>query len=273
MAPLRIEPIAAFADNYIWVLRQPQNPRVAVVDPGDAQPVLDYLAAQRLELAAMLITHHHRDHIGGVAALQSAWPRAELWAPADSRIPGATRLVGDGARLSLPVLEPGLAPGLAPDIEVLATPGHTASHIAYLTVDAQQPALFCGDTLFSVGCGRVFDGTTEQLAASLRRIAALPPETLCYCAHEYTLENIGFARWVEPENPALAARAAEAERLRTAGEPTVPSSLRMELATNPFLRVAQPEVIAAAERAAGRQLNGPTEVFAALRRWKDEDYD
>ncbi|WPL18556.1 Hydroxyacylglutathione hydrolase [Thiorhodovibrio winogradskyi] len=262
---MHIEPIPAFADNYIWVLHQPQDSRVVVVDPGDARPVLDFLAVRRLELAAILITHHHRDHIGGVAALQSAWPRAEVLAPEDPRIPGATRRLGEGERFRLP--------GLEFDLQVLAVPGHTSSHIAYLRVDADQPALFCGDTLFSVGCGRVFDGTPEQLAASLRRIAALAPETLCYCAHEYTLENLGFARWVEPENPALAERATEAERLRAAQQPTVPSSLAVELKTNPFLRVDQPGVIAAAERAAGHQLNGPTEVFAALRRWKDEDYD
>ncbi|EIC20549.1 hydroxyacylglutathione hydrolase [Thiorhodovibrio frisius] len=262
---MRIEPIPAFADNYIWLLRQPQDPRVAVVDPGDAQPVLDYLAAQHLELTAILITHHHRDHIGGVAALQSAWPRAEVIAPEDPRIPGATHSVGDGERFRLE--------GLEIDLQVLAVPGHTSSHIAYLTAEADHPALFCGDTLFSVGCGRVFDGTVEQLAVSLRRIAALAPETRCYCAHEYTLENIGFARWVEPENPALAERALEAERLRAAQKPTVPTILASELATNPFLRVDQPEVMVAAERAAGHKLNGPTEIFAALRRWKDDDYD
>lgn len=265
MNHILIEPIPAFADNYIWTLRQPQNPRVALVDPGDARAVLESLRQQGLELASILLTHHHRDHIGGVAALQAAWPRVEVIASEDARIPGATRRVGDGERLRLPDL------GL--DFRVLGVPGHTSSHLAYLTTDSEPPALFCGDTLFSVGCGRVFDGTAEQLAASLRRLAALAPATLCYCAHEYTLENIGFAHWVEPENPALAERAGDAERLRAAGEPTVPSSLAVELATNPFLRVDQPGVIAAAERAAGRRLNGPTEVFAALRRWKDEDYD
>lgn len=265
MTQVRIDPLPAFADNYIWVLRLPRDPRVAVVDPGDARPVEALLAQQGLELAGILITHHHRDHIGGLAALQAAWPRAEILAPEDGRIPSATRRVGDGDCLRLP--------GLDVELRVLGVPGHTASHIAYLTLDAEQPALFCGDTLFSVGCGRVFDGTAEQLAASLRRIASLAPETRCYCAHEYTLENIGFARWVEPDSPALAERAAEAERLRAADRPTVPSSLAEELATNPFLRVDQPGVVAAAERAAGHRLKNPTEVFAALRRWKDEDYD
>jgi len=152
---------------------------------------------------------------------------------------------------------------------VLEVPGHTATHIAYLG----DGMLFCGDTLFAGGCGRVFDGTFEQLAASLRRIAALPPETLCYCAHEYTLANLGFANWVEPDSLALAARACDAQRLRDAGEPTVPSTLELELATNPFLRTEVPEVIEAARRFAGRELGSNAEVFTALRRWKDEKYD
>ncbi|MBK1647280.1 hydroxyacylglutathione hydrolase [Rhabdochromatium marinum] len=265
MHRLELAPIAAFADNYIWLLRTASSSRVAVVDPGDARPVQSVLQQQGLELACIVITHHHRDHIGGLAALQAAWPGVEIIAPADPRIPGATQVVGDGERFKLP--------GLEIDFQGLAVPGHTSSHMAYLTLDQDPPVLLCGDTLFSVGCGRVFDGTPEQLAASLRRLADLAPETLCYCAHEYTLENIGFARWVEPENSALAERAAEVERLRAADEPTVPSRLAVELATNPFLRVAQPTVIAAAERAAGRTLTDATEVFTALRRWKDEDYD
>jgi hydroxyacylglutathione hydrolase len=270
---LQIEPIAAFADNYIWLLREPANssaspsssPSAAVVDPGDARPVLDYLRQQQLVLTSILITHHHRDHIGGLAALQAAWPGVEVVAPDDPRIPGATRRLPDQARFQ--------PAGLGCELQVLAVPGHTSSHIAYLTTDVDPQALFCGDTLFSVGCGRVFDGTAEQLASSLRRLAARPANTLCYCAHEYTLENIGFARWVEPDNPALAERAAEAERLRAAGKPTLPATLASERAVNPFLRVDHPTVIAAAEAAAGHPLKGPTEVFTALRRWKDEAYD
>lgn len=263
-----IEPIRALTDNYIWVLRAPGTDRVVVVDPGDAGPVLSYLHQARLKLAGMLITHHHRDHLGGVAQLQAAYPHAEILAPEDARIPEATRRVGEGETIEL-----SLTAEVAIPLKILAVPGHTATHIAYLHTTAEAPALFCGDTLFSVGCGRVFDGTAAQLATSLRRLAALAPETLCYCAHEYTLENIGFAHWVEPDNPALSERAAQAQQQRANDEPTLPVTLATELATNPFLRVTEPTVITAAEKAANQPLSNATEVFAALRRWKDEAYD
>jgi hydroxyacylglutathione hydrolase len=256
-----IEPIPAFDDNYIWLIAEPPSPRVAVVDPGDADPVIEVLDARGLELAAILITHHHGDHTGGVAELRERWPGALVTAPEDRRIREATRRVGDGDRVSVP--------GLEIQFEVLAVPGHTSTHIAYLGAGA----LFCGDTLFAAGCGRVFDGSFDDLAASLRRIAALPARTRCYCAHEYTLANLGFAKWVEPDSSALAERTAEAQRLRAAGEPTVPSTLALELATNPFLRTAESGVIAAAEGFAGRALSDQTAVFTALRRWKDERYD
>jgi len=258
---LQVAPIPAFEDNYIWLLRESGRTSVAVVDPGDEEPVLAALAEAGLELAAILITHHHQDHTGGLQELKAAFPRIEVVAPADRRIPGVTRVVGEGAEVAVP--------GLATRFRVLDVPGHTASHIAYLG----DGALFCGDTLFAAGCGRVFDGTFEQLAASLERIAALPPETLVYCAHEYTLANLGFARWVEPESAALAEREARARALRAQARPTVPSRLAEELATNPFLRTRVPQVKAAAERAAGRPLASAAEVFTALRRWKDEKYD
>lgn len=265
MTKLSIHPIAAFSDNYIWVLRDPPASRVAVVDPGDAEPVLAYLKAAKLDLTAILITHHHQDHIGGVAELLEAYPAAQVLAPHEPRIPQGTQRVGGGERVTLH--------GLGAVVDVLSVPGHTSTHVAYLTVDLAGRALFCGDTLFGAGCGRVFDGTVEQLAGSLRRIASLPADTRCYCAHEYTLANLGFAQWVEPDAAALTQRVVEAGRLRARGEPTLPSTLALERATNPFLRVDEPGVIAAAERAAGRQLNGPTEVFAALRQWKGEAYD
>ncbi|MGD8206882.1 MAG: hydroxyacylglutathione hydrolase [Thiohalocapsa sp.] len=256
-----IEPIPAFEDNYIWMLRDAGQPAVVVVDPGDADPVIDRLDSEGLGLAAILITHHHRDHTGGVGELIERWPDALVAAPADRRIRGANRIVREGDEVAVA--------GLSARLDVIEVPGHTATHIAYLG----DGMLFCGDTLFAGGCGRVFDGTFEQLADSLRRIAALPPQTLVYCAHEYTLANLGFAAWVEPDSAALAERTASAERLRAIGRPTVPSGLGLELATNPFLRTSEPAVIAAAERFAGRSLATPTEVLTALRHWKDARYD
>jgi hydroxyacylglutathione hydrolase len=265
---LMIEPIPAFEDNYIWLLREPGRQHAAVVDPGDAAPVRARLAADQLELCAILITHHHHDHIGGVNELAADWPRALITAPVDRRIPRATRRVAEGDAVA--------PPGFSTRLQVLEVPGHTSTHIAYFSAGnppQDAPVLFCGDTLFAAGCGRVFDGTFAQLAASLRRIGELPAQTLCYCAHEYTLANLGFAAWVEPDSPALAARADAARQARAAGRPTVPSTIADERATNPFLRTAEPGVVAAAERFAGSRLQDRTAVFTALRRWKDERYD
>jgi hydroxyacylglutathione hydrolase len=258
---LIIEPIPAFSDNYIWLLREPSGCVAAVVDPGDEEPVQDRLAKQGLRLSAILITHHHSDHTGGVQGLVAAWPGVGVFGPADRRIPDVTRPLGEGDELGIP--------GMDASFRVMEVPGHTSSHIAFLG----EGSLFCGDTLFAAGCGRVFDGTFEQLAASLERIARLPPETCAYCAHEYTLANLGFAAWVEPDSAALAERTAHVRRLRDSGRPSVPSFLAEELETNPFLRVKEEGVRAAAERFAGHSLASPAAVFTALRRWKDQRYD
>jgi hydroxyacylglutathione hydrolase len=258
---LDVSAIPAFDDNYIWLLRRRDRTTCAVVDPGDEDPVLERLAADRLELGAILVTHKHRDHVGGVAALKARFPRAHVLGPAGEPIPGRDQPVRDGDEV--------VVPGLGLRFSVLGVPGHTEDHVAYLG----EGVLFCGDTLFAAGCGRVFSGTHEQLHDSLQRLAALPPSTLVYCAHEYTEANLGFARWVEPENVELVCREAEVALARSRGEPTVPSVIALERATNPFLRVAEPAVIAAAERWAGRRLGGGAEVFRALRTWKDRDYD
>jgi hydroxyacylglutathione hydrolase len=256
-----IEPIPAFDDNYIWLLRREDGDACAVVDPGDDDPVRQVLADRGLRLEAILITHKHGDHVGGVEGLKSDWPGAVVYGPANEPIRGVERRLGAGDIVELE--------GLGLSLDVLDVPGHTEGHIAYVG----PGMLFCGDTLFACGCGRVFSGTFEQLSDSLRSLAELPAATRVYCAHEYTLDNIGFAKWVEPDNPDLLVREARVRALREAGRPSVPSELAEELLTNPFMRTDQPEVVAVARRWAGRDLASPSEVFTALRTWKDKEYD
>lgn len=258
---LSITPIRAFDDNYVWLLREAGCSIVAVVDPGDEEPVLAVLREEGLSLGAILLTHKHGDHTGGVADLKAAYPGAVVYGPANESIKTVERPVGEGDHIELP--------GMQVKLQVMDVPGHTEGHVAYLG----EGILFCGDTLFAAGCGRVFSGTHEQLHHSLQRIASLPPETLVYCAHEYTQDNMGFAKWVEPENPAVLQRESDTRALRERDEPTVPSTLALELQTNPFLRTDVPDVIAAANRYAGRELTTGAEVFTAVRTWKDREYD
>lgn len=258
---LEVIPLPAFDDNYIWLLRGADDDACAVVDPGDEEPVIEHLERHGWRLDAILITHKHGDHTGGVAELKRRWPAARVVGPAHEPISGLDHRLSEGDTIDLTVPRA--------SFRVLEVPGHTEGHLAYFG----EGMLFCGDTLFAAGCGRVFSGTFEQLSDSLRRIAALPPETLVYCAHEYTLANLGFARWVEPENPALLAREKLERRKRENGQATLPSTLALELATNPFLRTGEAAVIRAAEHWAGRPLQGHREVFRALRQWKDRDYD
>jgi hydroxyacylglutathione hydrolase len=250
--------VPAFRDNYIWVIRDDR--RAAVVDPGDAAPVLDYLAAERLELEAVLVTHHHADHVGGVAALAQRYG-APVLGPVFEAIPAVTRTLDDGDAVDLPAL--------GAHFTVMHVPGHTLGHIAYAGEAFGERVVFCGDTLFAGGCGRLFEGTPAQMHASLARLAALPGATRVYCAHEYTLANLQFAQEVEPANAALAARVARDLGKRRQGRPTVPSTIDEERATNPFLRAHAAEVRAAAQEHEGRALDGDVEVFAAVRRWKD----
>lgn len=258
---LNIRPIPAFDDNYIWLLQQDERPQVAVVDPGDEIPVLELLRGAGLELVAIMLTHKHGDHTGGVEELLQAWPSAVVYGPAGEPIKTITRPASGGDRIALD--------GLEVEFEVMDVPGHTEGHLAYYGAGV----LFCGDTMFAAGCGRVFSGTHEQLHHSLQKIASLPATTKIYCAHEYTMANLGFAKWVEPDSAAVQARIDQASALRARGEPTLPSLLQEELDTNPFLRVGEPNVIAAAESYAGRELIPGAEVFTAIRNWKDQEYD
>lgn len=251
---IRIEPIPAFNDNYLWLLSRGAD--AAVVDPGDAAPVLARLAQRQLQLVTILVTHHHGDHVGGVEALVRA-SGAHVFGPRGESIPAiGTRLAGAD---TIEVL--------GQRLHVIDVPGHTRGHIAY-----HAPALgavFCGDTLFACGCGRLFEGTPEQMSASLAALAALPAETRVYCAHEYTLANILFALAVEPDNAALSQRRRRCEEKRARGEPTVPSTIGEELATNPFLRCDVPAVRARAEREAAGAAASAVATFAALRAWKN----
>ncbi|TNF91824.1 MAG: hydroxyacylglutathione hydrolase [Gammaproteobacteria bacterium] len=257
---LNIYPIKAFSDNYIWIIQDTAGHAV-VVDPGDEEPVIDYIEQNGLQLKAILITHKHGDHVGGIADLKQHYPEAVVYGPAREAIRGIDKTLVEGDTVSF--VEPECR------FEVMDVPGHTEGHIAYYG----HGVLFCGDTLFACGCGRVFSGTFEQLHDSLKKISNLPPETLVYCAHEYTQDNIGFAKWVEPENSALLARERDASSIRQQGLPTVPSSLQLELETNPFLRDQEPKVRQAAERYIGKSLDSGTEIFTAIRRWKDSEYD
>lgn len=248
--------LPAFSDNYIWMLHD--GHRAAVVDPGDAAPVLAALDAQGLELEAILVTHHHPDHVGGVNALRPRL-RGQVYGPARENIPGPYTPLSEGA----------LVQCLGLSFEVLDVPGHTAGHIAYVQRGAAQAALlFCGDTLFSAGCGRLFEGTPAQMQQSLAKLAALPADTRVCCTHEYTLSNLRFAAAVEPANDDVARHTAACQALRAAGEPTLPSTLAQELRINPFLRCSEPAVVAAARRE-GAANDDTVSVFAALREWKN----
>jgi len=251
---LEIVPLRAFKDNYIWTLRDQRV--AAVVDPGEAGPVKEYLAREGLSLAAILATHHHPDHVGGITELVRA-KRVPVFGPKGEPIPELMHPVGQGDTAAIAEL--------GASFSVLDIPGHTRAHVAYYGLGS----LFCGDTLFACGCGRVFEGTAEQMVASLAKLAALPDATKVYCGHEYTLANIKFARAVEPDNAELAAREARAQKLRDAGLPTLPSTLGEERATNPFLRCVEPAVVESANKYLGARIADPVRVFAAIREWKN----
>jgi len=253
---LKVQRIHAFDDNYIWLIGCRDRSQVAIVDPGDADPVIEHLEREGLQPVAILITHHHGDHTGGVRELVQAYA-IPVYGPANERIPALTHPVGEGDTVTLD--ECGL------HFKVLDTPGHTRGHVCYVG----HGALFCGDTLFTAGCGRLFEGTAEQMYASLEKLRALPDETAVYCAHEYTQANLAFAVVAEPDNAATRARLEEVRRLRAEHLDTVPALLGLEKQTNPFLRSHVPELVRAAEAFAGGPLGDPAAVFATVRRWKD----
>jgi hydroxyacylglutathione hydrolase len=253
-----IIPVPAFSDNYVWVLRQ--GAQAAVVDPGDALPVLEYVGREKLAVCAILATHHHRDHVGGVAALVERFG-APVYGPARESIPARTRALAENDAVDVRCI--------GDTFHVLDIPGHTAGHIAYVGRVDGTPVVFCGDTLFAAGCGKLFEGTPEQMWSSLSKLAALPRETQVYCGHEYTLANLRFAAAVEPANAAIAQRTQRERGKRDRGLPTVPSTIGEELATNPFLRAGTPGVRAAAEAQVGHSLPDHVAVFAALRAWKN----
>ena len=248
--------LSAFADNYIWMFHDGQQ--AVVVDPGDAAPVHAALDALGLTLHSILVTHHHADHVGGVDALRARLSGA-VYGPAHEKIPTPFVPLSDGQQIEV----------LGQRFAIIDVPGHTAGHIAYAQQDqAKAPWLFCGDTLFSAGCGRLFEGTPAQMAASLARLSALPSDTQVCCTHEYTLSNLSFAAAVEPLNPHIIQHTAHCQALRQAGQPTLPSNMALELLINPFLRCHETAVQATA-LAHGAAANDSVSVLAALREWKN----
>lgn len=249
---LTITPLPAFTDNYIWLITHSEKGNTVAVDPGEAAPVLKYCEDHQLSLSAILITHHHADHTGGIEALVRKFPNIPVFGPQREPIKGVTETLSEGAHLQVP--------GIDLALSVLEVPGHTSGHIAYYNTEW----LFCGDTLFSGGCGRLFEGTPAQMLDSLAKLAALPDETAVFCTHEYTLNNLRFAKTLEPDNSALLTYIAHCQKQRKRGLPTLPSTIGQEKAINPFLRCHLPTLQDLAPNAANT-----LEAFTWVRQQKD----
>jgi len=257
-----IHPIPAFTDNYIWTLVDRKNRQAVVVDPGDAEPAEAYLASQGLSLSQILITHHHPDHTGGLTELTSKH-KPEVIGPMNERISGITHRVREGDKVEV----------LGEAFSVLEVPGHTLDHIAFIagreTGQQSPPILFCGDTLFAAGCGRLFEGQPEQMYESLEKLCQLPGNTLVYCTHEYTLANLKFAQAADPDNAALLERVTAETSKREGQQPTLPSTIALELDTNPFLRCTDNAVRSQVLGQSPKSSRDPVAIFSALRKWKD----
>ncbi len=253
---IEIIPLSALKDNYIWLLKNKASGHIAIVDPGEAEPVLNLINSDGLTPIAIMITHHHWDHVGGIPEITERYD-IPVYTPKTEVVTGSTNPVAEGDIVSLPELDL--------ELNILDVPGHTSGAVAYYTNDM----IFSGDTLFAAGCGRMFEGTPSLMHASLSKFKTLSGKTLLYCGHEYTVANLQFASAVEPENKAIQERLIQTKQLRENNLPTVPTTLALELETNPFLRCEHNNIINTAKQHSGKELAKPYEVFAEIRSWKD----
>ena len=256
MTKFSVQAVPALKDNYVWLIRAENSAHVIVIDPGDEKPVIEAIRHQGLIPVAIIITHHHYDHVDGIEPFLEHF-QVPVYGPANELIPAVSHPLLPSDNLSIQKN--------FPSCQVIAVPGHTNGHLAYLFGDS----LFCGDTLFSAGCGRLLGGTYSQLFTSLKYICSLPLKTKIYCAHEYTANNLKFSRTVEPDNIEVQQRLEFVDKLRSENKITLPSTLEIELATNPFLRCQEPNVVSAAEQYISRNLVSELAVFTVLRQWKD----
>lgn len=258
----QVQHIPIYYDNYVWALHHPDKPHCIIVDPGEAEPILAYLDQHQQSLQAILVTHHHDDHIAGITDITAQHP-VPVYGNRTDTISPITHPIDAGTSISIP--------GLEISAEVLDFTGHTLTHLGYFFAESghNPPRLFCGDTVFMGGCGRLFEGTGAQMYQTFQRIMALPDHTLLYCAHEYTIHNLAFASTVEPDNHKILERISQTQSLQAQGKPSVPATLATEKATNPFMRVHLPNIQSAVSKQSGNPIHSPEQTFTELRAWKD----